>query len=115
MATDMRPARSIAWACLVVIACSVALSVRSWTEARTAAVQSRQVSVGIEAVARQFKLDFTPLIEERFDLLVWRKAWFDPPFQNLLALCRSEKFHARAKSLGGYDVSGFETVHFNGG
>ena len=53
MATDMRPARSIAWACLVVIACSVALSVRSWIEARTAAVQSRQVSVGIEAVARR--------------------------------------------------------------
>jgi hypothetical protein len=55
------------------------------------------------------------LIEERFDLLVWRKAWFDPPLQNLLALCRSETFRARAKALGGYDVSGFGTVHFNGG
>lgn len=72
------------------------------------------VGLGIEAAARQFQLDFVPLIEERFDLLVWRKAYFDPPFQKLLALCRSDRFHARANALGGYDVSALGTVHFNG-
>jgi excisionase family DNA binding protein len=89
---------------------------RSETDLAMALAEGRaDVGLGIEAVARQFKLDFTPLVEERFDLLVWRKAWFDPPFQNLLALCRSEKFRARAKSFGGYDVAEFGTVHFNGG
>ena len=72
------------------------------------------LGLGIEAAARQFKLDFVPLIIERFDLLVWRKAWFDPPCQRLAALCATEKFAARAKAFGGYDLSGHGAVHFNG-
>jgi putative molybdopterin biosynthesis protein len=72
------------------------------------------VGLGVEAAARQFKLDFTPLIDERFDLLVWRKAYFDPPFQKLLALCASERFADKARALGGYDLSGHGAVHFNG-
>ncbi|MCW2285794.1 excisionase family DNA binding protein [Rhodoblastus acidophilus] len=72
------------------------------------------VGLGIESAARQFQLDFVPLIEERFDLLVCRKAYFDPPFQKLIALCRSDRFLARANALGGYDVSALGTVHFNG-
>jgi excisionase family DNA binding protein len=89
---------------------------RSETDLAKALADGRaDVGLGIAAAARQFKLDFIPLIEERFDLLVWRKAYFDPPFQNLLALCQSEKFRIKAESLGGYDISGFGTVHFNGG
>ncbi|MCW2272910.1 helix-turn-helix domain-containing protein [Rhodoblastus acidophilus] len=72
------------------------------------------VGLGIEAAARQFQLDFVPLIEERFDLLVWRKAYFDPPFQKLIALTRSDRFFARANALGGYDVSALGAVHMNG-
>jgi len=72
------------------------------------------VGLGIEAAARQFQLDFAPLVEERFDLLVWRKAYFDPPLQKLFALCRTERFFARAQALGGYDVSGLGVVRMNG-
>lgn len=72
------------------------------------------VGLGIAAAARQFNLDFVPLIEERFDLLVWRKAYFDPPFQKFATFCRSEVFAARATVLGGYDVSRFGAVRFNG-
>ncbi len=72
------------------------------------------VGLGVEAAARQFRLDFVPLIVERFDLLVWRKAWFDPPCQRLAQFCRTEKFAAKAKAMGGYDLSGFGAVHFNG-
>jgi len=54
------------------------------------------------------------LVEERFDLLIWRKAYFDPPFQKFLRFCGSSAFHAKAENLGGYDISGFGTVHFNG-
>jgi excisionase family DNA binding protein len=72
------------------------------------------VGLGLEAAARQLRLDFVPLIEERFDLLVWRKAYFDPPFQKLLAHCATERFAEKARSFGGYDWSGLGTVHFNG-
>jgi molybdate-binding protein len=72
------------------------------------------VGLGLEAAARQFRLEFVPLIDERFDLLVWRKAWFDPPFQKVLALCATEKFVERARSFGGYDLTGHGAVHFNG-
>jgi excisionase family DNA binding protein len=88
---------------------------RSETDLAMAIADGRaDVGLGIAAAARQFKLDFAPLIEERFDLLVWRKAYFDPPFQKLVALCRSETFRDKATALGGYDVSGFGTVRFNG-
>jgi excisionase family DNA binding protein len=72
------------------------------------------VGLGIEASANQFQLEFTELIEERFDLLVWRKAYFDPAFQKLMRFCRCETFTMRAHELGGYDISGLGTVYFNG-
>ncbi|MFG1479882.1 helix-turn-helix transcriptional regulator [Xanthobacter sp. V4C-4] len=72
------------------------------------------VGLGIEAAARQFNLDFVPLLKERFDLLVWRKAYFDPPFQQFMAFCRGPALAARAAALGGYDVTGLGTVRANG-
>ncbi|MDQ0506376.1 helix-turn-helix transcriptional regulator [Xanthobacter agilis] len=88
---------------------------RSETDLAMAIAGGRaDVGLGIEAAARQLNLDFVPLVEERFDLLVWRKAYFDPPFQKLVAFCRTPAFAARAQALGGYDLSGFGTVHFNG-
>ncbi|WP_374546511.1 substrate-binding domain-containing protein [Rhodoblastus sp.] len=72
------------------------------------------IGLGLEAAARHYRLDFVPLIDERFDLLVWRKAFFDPPFQKLLALGATERFAEKARALGGYDLSGRGAVHFNG-
>lgn len=72
------------------------------------------VGLGIEAAARQFQLEFTPLVVERFDLLVWRKAYFDPPFQTLLRFCATSAFRDRAAAFGGYDCSALGAVHFNG-
>jgi excisionase family DNA binding protein len=72
------------------------------------------IGLGLEAAARRLRLDFVPLIEERFDLLVWRKAYFDPPFQKLLALCTTKRFAEKAGSFGGYDWSRLGAVHFNG-
>jgi putative molybdopterin biosynthesis protein len=88
---------------------------RSETDLAIAIADGRaDVGLGIATVARQFNLDFVPLIEERFDLLVWRKAYFDAPFQKLVTFCRSEAFAARAHAFGGYALGGFGTVHFNG-
>jgi excisionase family DNA binding protein len=72
------------------------------------------LGLGLEAAARQYKLDFLGLIEERFDLLVWRKAYFDPPFQKLLALGASDAFKTKARTLGGYNIANFGAVHWNG-
>ncbi len=73
-----------------------------------------EVGLGLAAMARQFRLDFVPLVRERYDLLVWRRAYFEPPLQRLLRFCRTEAFAAKARDLAGYDVSGFGTVHYNG-
>ncbi len=72
------------------------------------------VGLGVEAVARQFQLNFALLVVERFDLLVWRKAYFEPPFQKFMRFCESPAFRGRAEALGGYDCSEMGAIHFNG-
>ncbi len=69
--------------------------------------------LAIEAVAREQGLDFLPLQWERFDLVVRRVEYFEPPLQRLFAFCRTEPFQDRAASLGGYDVSKCGSVVFN--
>ncbi|AXS41628.1 helix-turn-helix transcriptional regulator [Breoghania sp. L-A4] len=69
---------------------------------------------GLQCVARQFRLDFVPIVRERFDLLVTRRDWFEPPLQRLMAFTRTPEFQARVAALTGYDVTGLGTVHFNG-
>jgi excisionase family DNA binding protein len=73
-----------------------------------------EVGLGLAAMARQFRLDFVPLVRERYDLLIWRRAFFEPPLQRLWAFCRTAPFAAKARDLGGYDVGGFGRVHYNG-
>lgn len=67
---------------------------------------------GLAGLARQFRLDFVPVIRERYDILVFRRTYFLPPFQAFLRFCRGERLAAKAREFGGYDLSGFETVHF---
>ena len=54
-----------------------------------------------------------PLVQERYDIAVWRAAYFEEPMQRLLAFTRSPRFAARAEALAGYDVSGLGTVRYN--
>jgi molybdate-binding protein len=67
----------------------------------------------VEAVARTLKLDFVPLMWERFDLLMGRRDYFEPSVQALMRFARSDDFAVRARRLGGYDIAGLGTVHFN--
>lgn len=73
-----------------------------------------EATFGLAALAAQYRLPFIPVIEESFDLLVDRRAWFEPPMQALLRLCRSKGFTDRAQDLVGYDVAEFGRVRFNG-
>ncbi|MEE8500361.1 MAG: helix-turn-helix transcriptional regulator [Kiloniellales bacterium] len=70
--------------------------------------------LAIEAVARSLKLGFVPLLRERYDLLLRRRDYFEPPLAALFAFARGEAFAARAARMGGYDVSGLGTTRYNG-
>ncbi|MGI9481038.1 MAG: substrate-binding domain-containing protein [Hyphomicrobiales bacterium] len=92
-----------------------AVEVRSEADAALAVFEGKaDAAFGLQALAEQYKLAFVPLIEERFDILVLRRAWFSAPMQTFLTFCKSDGFKARAGEFTGYDVSGFGTVHFNG-
>jgi excisionase family DNA binding protein len=86
------------------------------TEADVAQVVAEgkaDAAFGLLCMARAYGLDFVPVVEERFDLAVWRRAWFEPPFQRLAAFMGSPAFAARAAEMGGYDVSGAGRVRYN--
>ncbi len=88
---------------------------RTETDAAEAVARGEaDVTFGLEGVARSHGLAFVPVIEERYDLLVDRAAWFDMPLQTLLGFCRGSSFAEKARSLGGYDVTGFGDVLWNG-
>ncbi|SDY30370.1 helix-turn-helix transcriptional regulator [Citreimonas salinaria] len=68
---------------------------------------------GLEAVARSYGLDFVPILDEEFALLVDRKAWFEPPIQTLMTFCTSGAFKARADAYGGYGIDALGRVAWN--
>lgn len=82
--------------------------------ARLVLEDKADAAFGLAAVAHQFRLDFLPIAVERFDLVVRRKAWFDPPFQRLNSFLHSTGFSERAAEMGGYDITKLGTVHLNG-
>ena len=85
--------------------------VRSEQDAVLAVAEGRaEVTFGLESVAKPFGLAFAPLVLERFDILVDRGAYFEEPFQALLAFCRSPALAERAEALDGYAVAGLGEV-----
>ncbi|MTI45319.1 excisionase family DNA binding protein [Roseibium hamelinense] len=72
------------------------------------------VAFGLESSARQSRLEFLPVLNERFDLLVTRRDFFEVPFQKLLAFSRSTAFADKAGQFGGYDIRFAGQVQFNG-
>ena len=88
---------------------------RTETDAAAAvAAGQADAALGLQAMARQFGLPFVPTVEERFDLVVERRSWFEPPLQKLLAFCRTPTFAEKAAALGGYDISAQGSIHWNG-
>ncbi len=88
---------------------------RGETDLGLAVLEGRaDAGLAIEAVARSLKLGFVPLLRERYDLLLHRRDYFEPPLAALFAFARGEAFGARAARMGGYDVSGLGTTRYNG-
>lgn len=72
------------------------------------------VTFGLQALGDLYALPFAPIVSERFDLLIDRRAYFEPPMQTFLAFCRTDQFARHAAGLPGYDVSGLGLVMWNG-
>ena len=68
---------------------------------------------GLQSVAETYGMDFIPIVEERFDLLIDRKAWFEPSVQTLLSFCHSNAFRRRAASFAGYDIGSLGQIIWN--
>ena len=60
--------------------------------------------VGIYSVAKAFSLDFVPLAEEEYDLLVTRKFMDDQRFAILMDIMTSGEFASRLNDMGGYNT-----------
>ena len=69
--------------------------------------------LAVASVAHQFRLDFLDLHQERYDLAVRRRDFFEAPVQALLAFAASDGFATRAAEMAGYDVSGLGRVVYN--
>ena len=71
------------------------------------------VGFGLESVAASYNLMFVPIVQERFDLLIDRKHYFEEPLQRLWQFCLTDRFKQHAASITGYDASNIGQVRFN--
>jgi putative molybdopterin biosynthesis protein len=63
------------------------------------------VGLGIYAAASAYGLDFVPLTEEQYDLVLLESVWHSPTAQALVSVARSSRFKEAVVALGGYDTS----------
>ncbi|HWQ61080.1 MAG TPA: helix-turn-helix transcriptional regulator, partial [Negativicutes bacterium] len=64
------------------------------------------VGLGTEKAAMQVReIDFVPLQQERYDMVIRREDAGRPQFQAVLAVLHSAAFRAEVAGMGGYDVS----------
>ena len=66
------------------------------------AAGSADCGLGIYAAAKMYDLDFVPVCEEEYDLLVSLRAMESPQVRAFLRVLGSEAFLARLDALGGY-------------
>jgi putative molybdopterin biosynthesis protein len=72
--------------------------------ARCVAMGVADTGVSIRSAALAWGLDFLPLAEERFDLIVSKELSDDPRVVRLLDTLSSRPFRREIESLGGYEV-----------
>ena len=62
------------------------------------------VGLGIHSAAMLYGLDFLPVCDEQYDLLIPDHAWDIPLMQQLMEVLRSDEFRHRLEFMGGYEV-----------
>jgi putative molybdopterin biosynthesis protein len=69
--------------------------------------------LGILAAARALELDFLPLFNEQYQLVIPREHYESPVLAPLLEVLRGPEFRAEVEALGGYDVADMGHVVWN--
>jgi len=86
----------------------------SETDLATAVMEDKaDAGLAVASAAHPYRLGFVPLRRERYDLVVRRRDYFEPPVQALLAFAATSPFRERAGEMSGYDVSGLGRVVYN--
>ncbi len=70
--------------------------------------------LGIRAAARALDLDFTGIIEERYDLCIPEEYWDTPYIRRLLEVINMPGFREEVAKLGGYDLRDCGKVMWRG-
>jgi molybdate transport repressor ModE-like protein len=66
--------------------------------------------LGVETAARQFDLDFIPILTERYFLICEKKLLLDSRFMPILEFLKTSEFRTEVNKLPGYDVNETGTV-----
>lgn len=66
--------------------------------------------LGIRAAARSLDLDFVPLFNERYDLIIPRLHYESPVLRPLLDLLSDPRFREAVRAMPGYDVTPMGTI-----
>jgi putative molybdopterin biosynthesis protein len=82
------------------------LEVNTHLEVAQAIFEGRaDVGLGIYAAAKQYELDFIPLFEERYDLVITREHFQSPAIAPTLDYIQSADFRQAVHALGGYNCT----------
>jgi putative molybdopterin biosynthesis protein len=68
------------------------------------AADSADAGLGIYSAAKLYNLDFIPVCDEQYDLLIPDYAWDTPLVSRLLEVLKSDEFRSRLDLLGGYTL-----------
>lgn len=85
--------------------CGYEREVRTHTAVAEAIHSGRaDAGLGVEAAARKYNLDFIPLFQERFDLVMPREQIAEPRLRPLFDILSSLQFRRQVQELGGYQT-----------
>ena len=73
--------------------------------ARAIETGEANAGLGIYAAAVAYGLDFVPLIQEIYQLVILADVWHTPACQALLAIINTDEFKTSVQALGGYGTS----------
>jgi putative molybdopterin biosynthesis protein len=63
------------------------------------------VGLGIFAAARALDLEFIPVVQERYDLIIPESYWEEEKIQALVKVIRSKEYQDAVLGMGGYDLT----------
>ena len=74
------------------------------------AANSADAGLGVFSAAKLYDLDFIPICQEQYDLLIPDNSWELPMVQKMLEVLKSDAFRDRMDALGGYELDAPGTV-----